>query len=268
MVITALFRVPNRCDGTINSLNHHANPSPVSRWPAQPVGCQRPQAHQSPRPAAVANIAINILIVYAFTKLPLATVYTAVFAKPYIAAILGAALFAQAIGIHRMIAITIGFSGVLIAFQPWQQSFEPLMIIVLAALPIVITIMFLSTRWITEGSLLAIGFWPTFASGLFNAFLAFPDLQTVDLFSAAVMTGGAASIVCGVITVSKAFQMGDSAAVSPMVYTQMVWGIILGYIVFHDAPSLWMITGSAIIIISGIYLVYRENKANHMTKVI
>lgn len=207
------------------------------------------------------NAAINILIVYAFTQLPLATVYTAIFTKPYIAAILAIPLFGQAIGWHRAIAITIGFTGVLVAFEPWTQSFPLIMILVLIALPLIIALMFMASRWLQGGSLLAMAFWPAAISAIVNCILAFSDLSAIAWGDVSIflVTGvfGAIGITC----VSKAFQTGDSAAVSPMVYIEMLWGVILGFALFTDIPSANMIAGSAIIIASGCYLIYREKDA-------
>ena len=64
------------------------------------------------------NAVITATIVYVFTQLPLTTIYTAIFTKPFIAALLAVPLFGQALGGHRLAAIAIGFTGILIAFPP------------------------------------------------------------------------------------------------------------------------------------------------------
>jgi drug/metabolite transporter (DMT)-like permease len=45
---------------------------------------------------------------------------------------------------------------------------------------------------------------------------------------------------------------------SPFIYTQIVWMIGLGFLVFGDLPDLWTLVGSAIVIASGLYLLNRE----------
>jgi drug/metabolite transporter (DMT)-like permease len=45
---------------------------------------------------------------------------------------------------------------------------------------------------------------------------------------------------------------------SPFIYTQIVWMIALGYLVFGDLPDRWTLIGAAIVIASGLYLLYRE----------
>jgi drug/metabolite transporter (DMT)-like permease len=47
---------------------------------------------------------------------------------------------------------------------------------------------------------------------------------------------------------------------SPFIYTQLVWSIALGYLVFGDVPDRWTLIGGAIVVSSGLYILYREQK--------
>ena len=47
---------------------------------------------------------------------------------------------------------------------------------------------------------------------------------------------------------------------SPFIYTQIVWATTLGYLVFANVPSQWTLAGGAIIVASGLYLLYRERR--------
>lgn len=204
------------------------------------------------------NIAINLLLVYAFIELPIATVYTAIFTKPYIAALIGLFFFGQAIGLHRSIAITLGFTGILIAFQPWAQSFPLHLSLILIALPIIISFMFCGARWLKGGSILAMAFWPMLASAVANIPFAIPDWHMLNIMHTLIFILTAACTATGVVCVNRAFQIGDHAAVSPILYIEMLWAIGLGYILFSDVPDTKMLIGSALIIASGIYLILRE----------
>jgi len=58
----------------------------------------------------------------------------------------------------------------------------------------------------------------------------------------------------------------DRASVlSPFVYTQLIWVVILGYLVFDHVPSAWTMAGAAVVIGSGLYLLYRERKLGKAT---
>ena len=45
---------------------------------------------------------------------------------------------------------------------------------------------------------------------------------------------------------------------APFIYTEIVWMIALGFLVFGDVPNRWTLAGAAVVIVSGLYLLYRE----------
>jgi drug/metabolite transporter (DMT)-like permease len=55
-----------------------------------------------------------------------------------------------------------------------------------------------------------------------------------------------------------AHRLAPAAILAPFIYTEIVWMIALGYFVFADVPNHWTLAGVAIVIASGIYLLYRE----------
>ena len=53
-------------------------------------------------------------------------------------------------------------------------------------------------------------------------------------------------------------RLTPASALSPFINTQLVWVIILGYMVLGDLPNRWTLTGGAIVVASGRYLLHRE----------
>lgn len=207
------------------------------------------------------NAGLTLLLVYAFTQLPLTSIYTAIFAKPYIAALLAIPLLGQALGPSRIIAITIGFTGVLIAFRPWEKTLPAATSLTLIALPAMIALLFLSARLLKTQNLFPVAFWPVAGTTAITIPLALIlDPSTLALTDLPLFFITGAFSISGILLVSRAFQIGDAAAVSPMVYIEMLWAILLGYIIFKDTPSPAMLLGSAIIIASGIYLLLTERR--------
>ena len=91
--------------------------------------------------------------------------------------------------------------------------------------------------------------------------MAILDWHHIDWHHIPIFIATAACSVTGVIAVSRAFQLGDSAAVTPMMYIEMLWGLLIGYFIFSDVPDLNMITGSIVIVLSGLYLIVKERHA-------
>ena len=53
-------------------------------------------------------------------------------------------------------------------------------------------------------------------------------------------------------------RLAPASVLTPFIYTELIWMILLGYLVFGDTPNRWTIAGSAIVVASGLYLVHRE----------
>ena len=64
----------------------------------------------------------------------------------------------------------------------------------------------------------------------------------------------------------KAHTHAPASTLAPFMYTQIVWMVALGWLVFADIPTIWTIIGAGIIIASGLYLLYREEVVRRRTK--
>ena len=56
----------------------------------------------------------------------------------------------------------------------------------------------------------------------------------------------------------QASRLAPSNIVAPFHYSQMVWAVIFGLMLFGDSPDEWVIVGSVVIIGSGLYILWRE----------
>ncbi len=57
-----------------------------------------------------------------------------------------------------------------------------------------------------------------------------------------------------------AHRLAPAAVLSPFIYSEIVQVIILGYLVFGDVPNRWTLVGCAIVVGSGLYILYRERR--------
>lgn len=210
------------------------------------------------------NISGSFLVVTFFAIMPLTSVYTVIFLSPFMMTLIAIPLFKERVGAHRWISMATGFSGVLIAFRPWENDITIWTFLMLLGMPLSFSILHSMMRLMKEPSDLTIGFYPIaiacpvmlILSITAADFIPFAPAHIFPLFVSAI------SIVIGFVTISKAYHIGDASLVSPIQYTQMIWGILLGAVLFGDLPDLWMIIGAAIIIASGIYLIETERRTS------
>lgn len=67
----------------------------------------------------------------------------------------------------------------------------------------------------------------------------------------------------GHFTLIRAYDYGSATGLAPFFYTQLVWVMLLGWLVFGDFPDGWSLLGMGIIVASGIYLVGRQRLTMH-----
>ena len=58
----------------------------------------------------------------------------------------------------------------------------------------------------------------------------------------------------------EAFRSAPASVISPFEYTALFWGITIDWVVWSALPSLRVLTGGAIVVGSGLYLIWRERQ--------
>lgn len=204
----------------------------------------------------------TVCFLAAVTNLPLANT-SAIFQALPLAITLGAALvFGEPVGWRRWLAITAGFIGVLIIVRPGLEGFNQFSLFAL------ISVFFSTVRDLATKRI------PPEIPSLFITLLTTMTVTTagavmlVPLGGWAPLSGRALGLLAlaavllliGYQFVIMALRTGDISAVAPFRYTALLWAILLGYAVFGDVPDGLMITGAAIIVLSGLYAFYRERQ--------
>jgi len=180
-----------------------------------------------------------------------------------LAVTMGAALFLhEPVGWRRWSAIAVGFVGVLIVIRPGMAGFQG------ASLFAVLAVVGLSTRDLAtraaprDISSIRLGTYgfatliPTGAVLLWlNGPWVSPDImQSLGLLAAVVLG------VAGYYALTLAMRLGDVAIITPFRYVRIIFAMIIGAAVFHERLDIWIITGSGIIIGSGLYTFARERR--------
>jgi len=62
-------------------------------------------------------------------------------------------------------------------------------------------------------------------------------------------------------TYIKGMQLGDAAAMAPIDYTRLVFTAAAGFFLFHEVPGAWTMAGAGIVVISTLFITWREHLA-------
>lgn len=193
-------------------------------------------------------------------SLELAEATVIFFVAPFIMTALSVPLFKEKVGIHRWGAILVGFCGVVYVMQPTSGIFDPAAFFVLGA-SLCYSIMMLASRWLgktdrTYTIVFFVTFWTSIATGFVAPFFWKP----IPLEHVMVVGLMAVLSLLGNVFIVKAFTMGEVGVITPFEYSSLIWALSIGYLVFGEVPGDHVWVGMAIILASGLYMVYRENK--------
>ncbi len=205
----------------------------------------------------ILNIITGLIVARAFSLLPLADVYTFLFTFPLFSALLAIPLYKQPLRRKSLGAIVLGFIGILVALQPGQQGFDTASLLPLFC-SVIITLLFLVSRSMPDESAVSLGFWPVFGTSVTMGFFLPHGFFLPAPFELLLLATSGVCIASGMLCVSLAFRLAPAASVSPLQYTEMIWAILFGFVMFGDTPSLMMLTGAGLIILSGLWLVWQE----------
>lgn len=181
------------------------------------------------------------------------------FLSPMVITLLSVVFLHEKIGIRRVVAIVIGFFGVLLITQPGFGTFHPAMLLALTSM-LSGAVYYLVTRHLATrvdpGSLvISLAAVPSLL--LIPAlFVVWQTPSSPLLWGLLIFMGAAGGF--GHFLVMTAHRFATAATLAPYVYIQLVWTIISGYIVFADVPSVWTLAGAGVVIASGLYLLHRE----------
>ncbi len=186
------------------------------------------------------------------------------FTAPFIVAIASGPMLGEWIGWRRWCAILFGFGGVLLITRPGFGGMHPAAFISLAA-TICYGFYAVITRIVarTDSNQTSL-----FYTNMIGAIVMLPVLPFVWTAPAnwiigllMMATGVLGSI--GHFCLISGHKLAPASVLSPFIYTQLVWVTILGFLMFGQVPTGWTMAGAAIVIASGLYLLYRERVQGH-----
>jgi drug/metabolite transporter (DMT)-like permease len=196
----------------------------------------------------------------AISVVPLADAYTITFTAPLLVTALSVPLLKERVGWRRWSAVLVGFIGVLIVIRPgfgdapWQLML-PLVTAACFALYQILTrlvsidpdetpfVMLFYVAWVGAAvmTLMVPFYWQP---------VALADWPWM------VAMGGLGAI--GHLILIRALVIAPASLIAPFTYSQIVWALIAGYLVFGDVPDGWMLVGCTVIVASGLFVFYRE----------
>ncbi len=203
---------------------------------------------------------VAVLFIAALPLLPFADITAILLAASVMATGFAAILGIENVGVRRWSALIVGTIGVVIVLRPDFSGLKPAALMALAC-TVLVALRDLVTRRIHANA-------PTILITLATTVVVSVTgllLGTVEsgwrwpTSTEATWLGLAAIVVsAGNFMIISAFRRADIAVVSPFRYTSLVMASLYGFLIWNELPDRWTLVGSALIVGSGLYTIWRE----------
>jgi drug/metabolite transporter (DMT)-like permease len=198
--------------------------------------------------------------VIAFSLMPLAGAIAINFSAPLFAALVSIVFLKEHAGFARWSALLVGFFGVLIVTNPGANSLTLGALFALGN-AVMYGSVTVAVRGMTKTeSANTLLMWQMVTIAFFHSFLLLFGWRWPAPIDAAMLFGSGFTNAVGQYFWTQALRLAPATAVSPFYYLMLVWAVAIGFVVWGDVPTVGLLAGSAIVVASGLFLLWHESQ--------
>jgi S-adenosylmethionine uptake transporter len=232
---------------------------------AQATGVLRRPVPRRDRRLALLRSGLEICaflpFVLALTRMPLANVSAILQVLPLTITAAGALFLGERVGPRRWAAIGVGLLGVLLIVRPGMADFDANALLVLLSVCFVTARDLVTRRLSPEVPSLKVALLTAVGIMLLGVVLSLGEPWRMPSAGQGALIAGAALFILGGYVFSiMAMRVGEVAVVTPFRYTAILWGLMLGLLVFGDWPRPLTLLGAGLVVASGLYTLWRETR--------
>jgi drug/metabolite transporter (DMT)-like permease len=228
---------------------------------------KRPLGHVARGVIGVCSMAFTF---FALTRLPLPDAITLNYAQPLLVVVFSSLFLGEPVRIYRWSAVAVGLVGVIIISWPEltlltsgsaldDQEVLGVMAAFAGAGCSAVAAILVRNLVHSEKTATIVLWFSLMASvlALFSLPFGWHMLSVSQnlLLIGAGFCGGIAQIF-----MTSAYRHAEVSTVAPFEYTSMILAIAVGYVVFGDVPTLYMLVGGLIVVGAGIFIILRERQ--------
>ena len=204
--------------------------------------------------------------VIALWLMPLAGAVAINFSAPLFAALISIIFLKERSGFVRWTALIVGFLGVLIVTEPGADSLQVGALFALAN-----AVMYGSVTVAVRGmskteSANTLLMWQMVTLAFFHTFLLFFGFKWPAPVDAMLLIGSGIINAAAQYFWTRALHLAPATAVSPFYYFLLVWALLIGFVVWDEVPTIGLLIGSAIVVASGLFLLWHEARRKAASK--
>ncbi len=207
----------------------------------------------------LSELCVTVFFLTALMHMPLANVTAVLQALPLTVTLGAAVFFGESIGWRRILAIGLGFAGMLLIVRPGPDGFSIYSIYALIAMASV-TVRDLITRRMSADVpsmvvTLATSLSITVATAVVSVFEGWVPVSPT---SGLLIIAAAMFVLLGYLFSVMVMRVGEVGFVAPFRYSSLLWALGLGWAVFGDWPDAVTMLGVALVVGAGLFTLFRE----------
>ncbi len=210
---------------------------------------------------AVFDTIATFLFLTALFKMSIAVATAILQSVPLVVMLFGAVFLKEHIGWRRILAILVGFVGVLLVVQPGTNGFNFYAVLVLGVVILVALRDTVARRLpANTPSLLVVFGNVVMVTAAGAAYALYQGLQAVNATQALILSSASVFLVAATLFVILTMRVAEISVTAPFRYTAILWSLISAYVVFNEVPNAMAIIGIVLIAGAGLYCLFRSGK--------
>lgn len=167
-------------------------------------------------------------------------------------------LLHEVVGWRRILALCIGFLGILIMLRPGSEIASLGALLSLAG-AILFALYMALTRLVSDKDSSETSFFYVGVVGCVIMTAGIPLFwESMDSHDIILLVILCITSVTGHFLMIKALSLAPLTVVQPFYYLQLVWSVVMGYFIFSNFPDIWTFVGAFLVVGSGLFVFYRE----------
>lgn len=198
----------------------------------------------------------------AWTTMSLADTYAIGFTAPLIMTLIAIPVLGERIHWQRMMATVVGFGGVLVMLHPDGDLWQPAVPLLLMGIVGMAFTRIMTRQLAATETAACQAFWIT-AIHIPFALLIWPFYPSLGKFSLFVILAAA---LLGVVNslghwiFARGYGLAPVSALAPYEYTMLLWGGVMGWLIWSDVPAWTTLAGAVVIVAAGLYTLHYEHR--------
>ncbi|MSO93492.1 MAG: DMT family transporter [Rhodospirillales bacterium] len=225
-------------------------------WNAGGRACLRTNSAASQILRGLLVTGATLIFVIALKLLPFADAIAASFTAPLFVTAFAAPLLGESVGWRRWTAVMVGFAGVLVMLRPGVSLELAMLIPLVSAVTGAFRDVFTRRIIPHENAAGTLFYSFTIMFLISGATLPFSWTTPTAFDLGLLVAAGTMFGACHYLLI-LAYRYGEAAVVTPFAYTQLLWAVVVGYLIWDQLPDIYVLAGAILVAGSGLYILHR-----------